>query len=56
MKTRAANLLFAVKNPTKLGHMNTAFGSTMVGIVEERIPSFTSFTKGIIFVAAFSKQ
>jgi hypothetical protein len=35
MKTRAANLLIAVKNSNKPGCMKTAFGSTVVGTVVE---------------------
>ena len=35
MMTLAANLLIAIKNSNKLGHVKTSFGVTMVGAVDE---------------------
>ena len=56
MMTYVANLLIAMRNSNRMRCINTFFSPTMVETIDKRIPSFTSFSKGILFVFAFSMQ
>ena len=56
IKIWAVNLLILVKNLSKLGRIKTTLGPTIVGIIDVWIPYFTSYTKAILLIPAFSMQ